>query len=164
HIDGDRLNNDLSNLKLTTPQEHYIDEHFEKRNTNGRFVANEPIFGEIKYRLFDRDKNITQIYTLQELISKTYRRAKFKFRGRFTGLKDKNGTEIYEGDVLQAFDREDFRMQIVYREPSFCIKWFDETIKSVRQTRDGTEPIPHNIHVTSRVIGNIYEHPHLLEE
>src|SRR5699024_3336194 len=30
HIDGDRSNNELSNLKLTTPQEHYIDEHYEK--------------------------------------------------------------------------------------------------------------------------------------
>lgn len=129
---------------------------------------------EIKFRAWDTDKNkMVKVDTIDFYngnvndVDFYNQEMHFGFSTillQYTGLKDKNGTEIYEGDVLQAFDREDFRMQIVYREPSFCIKWFDETIKSVRQTRDGTEPIPHNIHVTSRVIGNIYEHPHLLKE
>src|SRR5699024_5040879 len=149
HIDGDRSNNELSNLKLTTPQEHYIDEHFEKRNPNGRFVASEPIFEEIKYRLFDRDKNITQIYTLQELVSKTFRRSKFRFRGRYTGLKDEDGTEIYEGDIVKCFTNGN--SYVSFKGGVYGLI-FDYTF------------IPFSdIHGGMKVIGNIYEHKHLLE-
>jgi len=122
HIDGNRENNNVLNLKLTTPSEHHIKEHYERRNPNGQFVANEPIFSEIKYRLYDRDKNLISIYTLQELISKTYRRAKFEFRGRYTGLKDKDGKEIYEGDI--AFDSHYETVgKIVFDEGKFLYEW-----------------------------------------
>ena len=151
HIDGDRSNNEVSNLKLTTPTEHYMDEHFEVRNPNGQFVANEPIFGEIKFRLFDRDKNLVQIYSLQELISKTYRRAKFEFRGRFTGLKDKNGVEIYEGDILSYFG---FEYEVTFEESAFGWSEDGQFYAFAEMAIDEIEK--------TKIIGNIYEHNHLL--
>ena len=168
HIDGDRSNNDLQNLKLTTPQEHYIEEHFEKRNPNGRFVADEPIFGEIKYRLFDRDKNITQIYTLKELMSKTFRRAKFEFRGRFTGLKDRDGKEIYEGDIVTSGHL------VTYSTGRG--RWFSDVGVVVHDTRNGCLTIDNDDGRPKRltvkviknnrvqVIGNIHDNPELMEE
>ena len=152
HVDGDRSNNEFINLKLTTPQEHYIEEHYEKRNPNGRFVAKDPMFEEIKYRLYDRDKNINQIYTLKELISKTFRRAKFEFRGRFTGLKDINGVEIYEGDIVRYFKNE--LAVIVYRNGGVDIRslsWGD------------CEPLQRRMGEIE-VIGNVYQNSDLLEE
>ena len=157
HIDGDRSNNELSNLKLTTPQEHYIDEHFEKRNPNGRFVASEPIFEEIKYRLFDRDKNITQIYTLQELVSKTFRRSKFRFRGRFTGLKDSFKNDIYEGDVLRV------TFSWTGDERYGVIEWDNENNASYVFCEKGTNAMAisqifdEDGDYIKEVIGNIYE-------
>lgn len=159
HIDGDRANNNIKNLKLTTPKEHFMEEHYEARNSNGRFVAREPVFEEIKYRLFDRDKNITQIYTLQELIAKTYRRAKFEFRGRYTGLKDKNGVEIYEGDIVEN------TTQTVYLGDKYEVVWNKNYAGYQLMSNGFTSNIPLIQNFMSyKVIGNIYENPELIQQ
>lgn len=166
HIDGDRSNNEVSNLKLTTPTEHYMDEHFEARNPNGQFVANEPIFGEIKFRLFDRDKNLVQIYSLQELISKTYRRAKFEFRGRFTGIRDANGVEVYEGDIVEAYSQGvKGTFEVKWRQegsPSWILfpAWQSSQMWYLHAVE--TEKGYYKDNIT--VIGNRYEHPELMED
>lgn len=81
-----------------------------------------------------------------------------------TGLKDKNGAEIYEGDVLElpvAIDTEILKGEVVFEDGVFGIKdvlygWGFEI---------GLVPLIEII-LTKKVIivGNKYQHPHLLKE
>lgn len=83
-----------------------------------------------------------------------------------TGLKDKNGKEIFEGDIVKR-----------YRSPFFKAKWeyqIETVIKEEASLLLGREfgknfgTIPFNSpfakSVLLEVIGNIYENPELLED
>ena len=152
HINGDRADNRLSNLKLTSPIEHPKG-HAGQRNPNGQFVAKDLIFQQIKIRLLNTYTGECRPYTLCELISTTYRRGQFEFRGRWTGLKDKNGRDVYEGDILLT----DTSWHVI-------VRWIDESSKDMGNPRCGW-----SIHRGSwldkcEVIGNIHEDSELLEE
>lgn len=116
--------------------------------------------------------NIEQkIYTLSQLEERNAKElspcfnAEFGYeligRDDFTGLKDKNGKEIYEGDVLEiAGCGSPLRCVIEYKAPSFCRRWIDKVSK---RCRTEVEQMAWNTHIVYEVIGNIYEHSHLLE-
>ena len=71
--------------------------------------------------------------------------------GQYTGLKDKNGVEIYEGDILSYFG---FEYEVIFEESAFG--WYEDgTFYSFAEMAIGEI-------VRTNIIGNRYENPELL--
>ena len=68
---------------------------------------------------------------------------------QYTGLKDKNGEEIWEGDL--ATDAHDEHYEVVFSDASFAVVHDGNVIEPLYEVASGIE-----------IIGKIYENPELL--
>lgn len=133
---------------------------------------------EIKFRAWDKEKKRMVIVASYEFLpfsgdtviqwdnEKQYRESgvieeRLELM-QFTGLHDKNGKEIYEGDIRQ-FDTTDLRMKELHYKfkgdvrYNYCMFYIVDT----------SNDVPYNIYNVYQhieVIGNIHENPELLKE
>ena len=68
---------------------------------------------------------------------------------QYTGLKDKNGREIYEGDICRLWYPDGYKLGVVEFKNG-CFYWNSNSVGFWNEELE--------------VIGNIYENPELLEE
>lgn len=81
--------------------------------------------------------------------------------GQFTGLHDKNGTEIYEGDIL-VHDYGGYSL-IVYREECMAFCRIDaKDVDNINGYYNLSEHAWRSCLQRAKVIGNQYENPELL--
>ena len=90
--------------------------------------------------------------------------------GQYTGLKDKNGTKIFEGDILklkQPKDEREFIAKVEFGNPNGNYDWGWQLVfvKPYSINNDilcwvGMECIG----IESEVVGNIYDNPELIGE
>lgn len=104
---------------------------------------------EIKFRAWD-GKMIRGPISMFERCDQEVEKGKLM---QFTGLKDKNGKEIYEGDVVTIDEVGKCRVDYLEHSMQFYFQTLEGHDKQFTATGDKV-----------KVIGNIYENPELIEK
>ncbi len=128
---------------------------------------------QIKFKYYMQHEDtgyiISKIFELEELESyegfqEPHRYFTFK-RCQFTGLFDKQGVEIYEGDIVIQYEIPnkpfEIKQLIFFSDGMFCVGKKDE-IETPLYLETKTQYRGKDVNLIE-IIGNIYEHRHLLD-
>ena len=76
--------------------------------------------------------------------------------GQYTGLQDKNGKRIFEGDIVT------FKTRVGSFKPHY-VRWYEEDARFIVTGKDGVRSYPMDRSFEYEIIGNIHDNPELLE-
>ena len=123
---------------------------------------------ELKFRAWD--KSVEHLYEVQTLIDGGGVIGRYVLNGemnyiqlcadeviieQYTGLKDKNGKEIYEGDIVLNTYYDDNEM--------YMVLWVNDSVAFGMESLDDMELYKLPLE-SLEVIGNIHENPELIEK
>lgn len=117
--------------------------------TYGGIVHQTDFYGDIvdRYYIVDGSEVCNDIGYVEQVIPETV--------GQYTGITDKNGTKIFEGDTIQVDEIEDQNFLVAWNNDDAGFELVDDGVYlPLFGTISGQ-----NI----KVIGNIHDNPELLE-
>lgn len=123
----------------------------------------------LKFRVWWKDHSEPTIYTEHDFFDDTWTTAEYIAIEQYTGLKDKNGKEIYEGDIVKYSLNREYIGQIVFDFVGDSGGYYVEKHYGWGIHRDDyNESLGDFADDDMRcglveVIGNIHENPELLE-
>lgn len=122
---------------------------------------------EIKFRAWDKENQV-MVYDVNVQDGKPVKRGYQWFNTentiwnselqQYTGLRDRNGREIYEGDIVSMFGGTQF--SVVEWDDKFGLYRIYLQLSGASDV--GEELLGNHLNVVE-VIGNIYENPELIE-
>ena len=108
------------------------------------------VYGDL--RLTSREPHIwTDPYTSHIINAETI--------GQYTGLKDKNGKEIYEGDIVESISGKIGYVIFLQQEMGYVVVWDNCDNRLGHRNRGGGYECDGSI----EVVGNVYDNPELVE-
>lgn len=124
---------------------------------------------EIKFRAWDKalkswtnysiDDDLLMFYDKHAECWETDQEGERFILCQYTGLKNFNGKEIYEGDIVRAVGFSDWIGVAKYfdKNPAFVFEAIDKNYRGSRYSMTQFERYV-------KILGNIYENPELLKE
>lgn len=115
---------------------------------------------ELKFRAWDGNKMIEDVIptsetSIIELFEYEWQETEVESVEQYTGLKDKNGREIYIGDIVSEHQRDIIGKIVQNPSGEYRIVWIGVF---------GGESVLYVHNSLCEVIGSIHENPELLEE
>jgi len=134
------------------PNDYYI-QYLRGRWVEGSLVHQTAFYGDIvdRYHILCNGEFDGDYYDSAEVIKETV--------GQFTGLLDKNGRKIFEGDIVRSVSRQNEIVGVmVFHNGGFELDWRSFNEFSMEQ---GFSMIDSELGQV--IIGNIHDNPELLE-
>lgn len=121
-----------------------------KRTDNGEWIYGDLIQNVDCLKIREQEKSIKKIAKSYEVDPETV--------GQCTGLCDKNGKKIFEGDIVLGLFLFDISINAIvrFRDGAFGLEWHRGEIIEFNAFTS-------LCNITYEIIGNIYDNPELLE-